>query len=125
MIVGDVEDSIDDGGGEAGGAVTPVAYAPGSPAHVPVIQMQAAGAKDLGGEIELLLPVVDDRSAEKALRPLVHLAGYLLGDLQERGIAMDGQLEVALVVQRHARNLTEGVLAVEHPSVGARQQGVS
>ena len=37
---------------------------------------------------------------------------------------MDGQLEVALVVQRHGRDLAERVLAVEHPAVGARQQRV-
>ena len=42
----------------------------------------------------------------------------------EHGIAMDGQLEVALVVQRHGRDLAERVLAVEHPAVGARQQRV-
>ena len=43
---------------------------------------------------------------------------------QEHRVAMDGQLEVALVVERHRRQLTERVLAVEHPAVGARQQRV-
>ena len=54
----------------------------------------------------------------------VHLAGHLLGDLEEHGVAMDGQLQVALVVERHRRHLAERVLAVEHPAVGAREQRV-
>ena len=37
---------------------------------------------------------------------------------------MEGELEVALVVQRHRRDLPERVLAVEHPAVGAREQRV-
>ena len=40
---------------------------------------------------------------KKPCRPRVHLAGHLLGDLQEHRVAVDGQLEVALVVQRHRR----------------------
>ena len=37
---------------------------------------------------------------------------------------MDRQLQVALVVERHRRDLAERVLAVEHPAVGAGQQRV-
>ena len=36
----------------------------------------------------------------------------------------DRELEVALVVERHGIDLPEGVLAIEHPAVGARQQRV-
>ena len=115
MVVDDVERRIDDGRGKAGAAGVP---------HVAVVQMQPARAKDLGREVELLFPVVDDRASEETLRPLVHLARHLFGNLHEHGIAMDGQLEVALVVQRHGRDLAQRVLAVEHPAVGARQQRV-
>src|SRR5688500_20075696 len=37
---------------------------------------------------------------------------------------MNRQLQVALVVERHRAELTEGVLAVEHPAVGTRQQRI-
>src|SRR5207249_6874480 len=74
--------------------------------------------------VELLFPVADDGASYKSMRPLVHLARHLLRNLREHGIAMEGQLEVALVVQRHGRDLAERVLAVEHPAVGARQQRV-
>ena len=37
---------------------------------------------------------------------------------------MDGQLQVALVVEGHRRDLAERILAVEHPAVGAREQRV-
>ncbi len=63
-------------------------------------------------------------AAEEALGPVVHLAGDLLCDLEKDRVVGDGELEVADVVQRHGGDLTEGVLAVEHPTVGARQQGV-
>jgi hypothetical protein len=36
----------------------------------------------------------------------------------------EGRLQRALVVQRHRLHLPEGVLAVEHPAVGAGEQGV-
>src|SRR5207247_9377991 len=39
-------------------------------------------------------------------------------------IVMNRQLQVSLVVERHRGQLTESVLAVEHPTVGARQQRV-
>ena len=57
-------------------------------------------------------------------RPLVHLAGDRLGRPQEDRVAGDGELQVALVVERHRLDLAQGVLAVEHPAVGAREQGV-
>ena len=37
---------------------------------------------------------------------------------------MDCQLEVALVVERHRRELAERVLAVEHPAVGAGEDKI-
>ena len=91
---------------------------------LPVVEVQAAGAKDLGREVELLFPVAYDGASEESLRPFVHLARHLLGNLREHGSALDGQLEVALVVQGHCRDLAERVLAVEHPAVGAREERV-
>ena len=85
---------------------------------------KAARAEDLGREIELRAPVRDDRAAEESGRPLVHLRGNLLGRAHEDIVAMDGELEVPLVVERHRRQLSQGVFAVEHPAVGARQQRV-
>ena len=54
----------------------------------------------------------------------VHLCGNLLGRAHEDLVAMDRQLEIPLIVERHRRQLSEGVFAVEHPPVGARQQRV-
>ena len=110
-----VERGVDDRGRKAGAVAV---------AHVPVVQMQTAGAENAGGEIELLLPVRDDLPAEEALAPGVHLRSHGLGDTQERLLAPKGNLEVAQVVERHAVDLAEGVLAVEHPAVGAGEQGV-
>ena len=93
-------------------------------ADVPVIQVQAPAAEDDGGEVQLLTPVGDDGPPEEALGPGVHLPGHLLGDLQEERIPVDGQLEVAVVVQGHGVHLAQGVLAVEHPAVGAGEQRV-
>jgi len=112
VIVGDVEHHINDGRGKAGAADGP---------DVTVVQMQPARAKDLGREVELLFQSLMMGRPEKTLRPLVHLARHLFGNLREQGIALDGQLEVALVVQRHGRELAQRVLAIEHPTVGARQ----
>ena len=86
--------------------------------------MQSAGAEDLGGELELPSPVLDDGMAEKAPGPGIHLVGHLLAYLMEQRVARDGEFEVALVVQRHGIDLTHGILAVEHPPVGPGQQGV-
>ena len=61
---------------------------------------------------------------EETLSPLVHFAGNLFGNLHEHGIAMDGQLEVSLVVQRHRRDLPQRVFSVEHPAVRAREESV-
>ena len=91
---------------------------------VPVVEVQSAGAEDFRGEVELLPPVGDDLAPEEPCRPAVHLSGDLLGDFEEHGVAVDGQLQVALVVERHRRDLAERVLAVEHPAVGAREQRV-
>jgi len=86
--------------------------------------VQPTGAEDLRREVELLPPVVDDPAAEEALGPAVHLVGDLLGHLEKQRVLVDRQLEVALIVERHGGDLPESVLAVEHPAVGARQQGV-
>ena len=115
MVVDDVERGVDDRCGEARAVGV---------ADVAIVEMQSARAKDLGREIELLPPVGDDRLAEEARRPLVHLRRDLLGHRHEPRIAMDRQLQVALVVERHRRHLAERVLAVEHPAVGAAQQRV-
>ncbi|MEZ4235251.1 MAG: hypothetical protein R3F59_03650 [Myxococcota bacterium] len=89
-----------------------------------VVEVQAAAAVDDGGGVELGAPVVDDLAAEEVARPGVHLAGDGLGDLQEQRVAADGEPEVAQVVEGHGGDLAERVLAVEHPAVGAAQQGV-
>ena len=86
---------------------------------MPVVQMQSPGAKNLGGKVELSIPIVDHRAPQEAPRPIVHLAGHLLGYLEKDGIARKGQLEVALVIQRHGRYLTQSVFAIEHPAVGS------
>ena len=90
-----------------------------------IIEVQPAGAEDPGGERELPPPVVDDRPAEEALRPAVHLAGNLLGDAAGTAASTgERQPQVSLVVERHRFGLAECILAVEHPAVGTRQQRV-
>jgi hypothetical protein len=110
VVVHHVEREVDDRSREAGAVRL---------AHVAVVEVQAAGAEDLRREGELGAPVGDDLAAEEAARPGVHLAGDLLGDLEKARILRDRQHQVALVVERHRRHLAEGVLAVEHPAVGA------
>src|SRR6476659_8287539 len=73
---------------------------------------------------KLRAPVRDDRAAEEVLRPRVHLAGDALGRRHEDIGALVRQAQVALVVERHAVDLPERILAVEHPAVGAGEQGV-
>ena len=114
-VVHDVEHDVDDRSGEAG----PVGFA-----HVTVVEVQPPRAEDPGGEVELLAPVVEDRTAEEAPRPAVHLVGDVLRDAQENRVPVEGELEIALVVERHRVDLSEGVLAVEHPPVGAGEQRV-
>src|SRR4029453_4122159 len=94
-------------------------------AHVAVVEVQTARAEDLGGEVELLAPVDDDGSPEKALRPLVHLGGDFFGDAEEAWVFGNGELEIALVVERHGIDLPEGVLPIEHQSFSPREQSVS
>ena len=52
-------------------------------------------------------------------------AADFFGDAQEAWVFGDRELEVALVVERHGIDLPEGVLAIEHPAVSAREQSVS
>ena len=115
VIVGHVEDEVDDRRGKAG--AVPLS-------HVAVVEVQAAGAKHLRREVELPAPVGDDGPPEEALRPLVHFLRDAFGDAQEKRVLLDRQPEVALVVERHRVDLPDCVLAVEHPAVGAREQGV-
>src|SRR4030095_14499975 len=70
-----------------------------SPPDVPIVEVKPARTEDLRGEIELLPPVSDDRPAEKAARPLIHLGGDLLRGAHEHVVAVDGQLQVSLVVE--------------------------
>src|SRR5690348_18494237 len=62
--------------------------------------------------------------AEETGRPGVHLPSNLLGDFQENGIAVERELQIALVVERHRRDLTERIFAIEHPAVSARKERV-
>ena len=115
LVVHEEHRGVDDGRGEA------VAI---RPADVTVVEMETARAEDHGREVELRAPVVDDAAAEERLRPRVHLDRHRFGGRQEHGVAVDGQFQVALVVQRHRGQLAERVLAVEHPAIGAREQRV-
>ena len=114
-VVHDVQHEVDDRRRESGAVGAP---------DVAVVEMQPARPEDAGRELELLLPVLNHRTAEKLLRPLIDFGGHLAGDVQEQRIVMKRQLQVALVVERHRPQLAERVLAVEHPAVGAGQQGV-
>src|SRR4029434_4511687 len=116
VIVDHIEREIDDRSGEAGAVLL---------AHVAIIEVQTAHAEDLGSEIELLAPVGDYRSPEKALRPLVHPGVDFFGDAQATWVFSDRELEVAPVVERHGIDLPEGVLSIEHPAVSAREQSIS
>ena len=115
VVGGHVQRGVDDRGRQAGAV---------RHAHVAVVQVQAARPEDRGGEVELRAPVVDDRPLQEPLRPGVHLSRDPFGGGQELRRPRDAHAQVALVVQRHGRHLPQGVLAVEHPAVGAGQQGV-
>lgn len=86
--------------------------------------MEAAGSEDAGGHLQLIVPVGDDFPAVEADSPVVHLPGNDLGDVMELRVADESQLHVPDVVQRHGVDLTQSVLAIEHPAVGSRQQGI-
>ena len=115
VIVDDVQGHIDDGRGQR------VAV---GPAHVAIVEVESARAEDPRREIELGPPVLDGPAAEEPLRPGVHLARDLLGDGHERRVARERQPEVALVVERHAVDLAEGVFTVKHPPVCAGKEGI-
>jgi len=73
----------------------------------------------------LFLPIHDDFASEELFGPLVHLFGDRLGHSHERGILGDGELEIALIVQGHGTDLSEGVFSIEHPTVCSGQERVS
>ena len=114
VVVHHEEHHVGDGGGEAFAVLADVA----------VVQVEAPAAVDDRGEVQLLAPVPDDGPPEETLGPGVHLDGDLFGHLQEQGIPGDGELQVAVVVQGHGVHLAQGVLAIEHPAVGAGEQGI-
>jgi len=115
LVVHDVDRGIDDRRGER---------RPGRVAHMPVDQVQAAGAEDPRGEGELGAPVGDRLAAERLARPGVHLRRDPLGDVEEPRVRGERELEVPVIVERHGLDLPQCVLAVEHPAVGAGEQGV-
>src|SRR5262245_43210927 len=92
--------------------------------NMAVIQMEAPRAKNLRREIQLFVPAVDGWPSEKTLRPDIHFARHCVGHFQEPVVAVNRELEVSLVFERHRRYLAERILAVEHPPVGSRQQRV-
>src|SRR6185295_12682505 len=116
VIAYNVESKVDDRGGKAGSV---------SLAHVAVVEVQTARAKDRSGKVELFPPIVDDRAPKKARRPPVHLDGNLFGDEQKPHVTDDSQPQVSLVVERHGVDLSEGIFTVEHPTIGSREQRVS
>ena len=61
-------------------------------AHVAVVEVQPARAEDLGREVELRPPVVDDRPAEETARPARSSRRPRLGDVEEDAVARDRQL---------------------------------
>ena len=93
-------------------------------AHMPVDQVQAAGAEDPRGEGELSAPIGDSLAAERLAGPGVHLGRDLFGDAEEPRVGGERELEVAVIVERHRLDLPQCVLAVEHPAVGTGEQGV-
>ena len=92
--------------------------------YMPVDQVQAASAEDPRGEGELCAPIRDRLASERLARPGVHLRRDAFGDVEEPRVGGERELEIAVVVERHRLDLTERVLAVEHPTVGAGEQGV-
>src|SRR5262245_21310795 len=90
-----------------------------------IVQMQAARAKDLGGEIELFFPVLDNRFAEEALAPRIHFCRDVFRGLHENIVAMDGKFEIPLIIERHGGDLSERIFAIEHPAVSTGQQRIS
>jgi len=115
MIADDVEREIDDGRAERLARRL---------RDVPVVEMEPARAEDARGEVELRAPVRDDLAREEIARPRVHLARDALGRRHEHVGALEGQPQVALVVERHGVHLPERVLTVEHPAIGAREERV-
>src|SRR5439155_11142112 len=91
MVVDNVEREVDDRGGKAGAVRL---------AHVAVVEVEAAGAEDPGGEFELPAPVGVDAPSEEILGLAGHLGGDIFGDAQEERVPGGREAEVALVVER-------------------------
>ena len=89
-----------------------------------VIEVESTSSKDLRREIELLDPILNDGASEKLLAPVVHFQRYLLGGLHEDRVAVNRELQVSLVIERHRRDLAERILSIEHPAIRARQQRI-
>ena len=90
-----------------------------------VVEMEAARAEDARREVELRAPVVDDRAGRRIAGPTRSSRRRPASAARMNTVvAGEGELEVALVVERHRVDLPERVLAVEHPAVGAREQRV-
>jgi len=66
-----------------------------------IVEMQPARPENLRREVELPPPVDDRRLAEEAGGPLVHLRRHFFGNFHEQRIAVDRELQVALVVESH------------------------
>jgi len=115
LVVHHVKHHVDDRGGEASVI---------GPSQVAVVEVQPPGPEDSRGEFELLPPIGDDRTAKKPLCPAVHLGGDRFGNRQEEGIPGDCELQVALIVKRHGVDLAQSILAVEHPAIGAGEEGI-
>ena len=43
---------------------------------------------------------------------------------QKQRVFVNGQFQVSLVIERHGRDLPQGIFAIKHPAIGPRQQGV-
>ena len=115
VVVDDIKRRIGDGRGKAVAAGV---------ADLPVVQVQPRARKILVVKVELLPPVGDDRLAEEVLAHSFISPATCSATFMNTGSPMDSELQVALVIQRHRRDLAERVFAVEHPAIGAGKQSV-
>src|SRR5207249_9426107 len=75
-------------------------------------------------KVELVVVVAKVATGVVMLVQLILLARDSLRRLHVDGIPMNSQLEIALIVEGHGGQLSEGVFTVEHPAVGPREQRV-